>query len=135
MPIMKAAKLTFCFFGRVEKNSELLWLVGELAISVSVKMGVGASHEYEEQLEAALSLLDAARARQEQLRGENDNLQARLTAQASHQLAERRSKNNIHLVQERAPLSRRVLFGLAVTIPLAFHALLELVYTVRKWSR
>jgi len=86
-------------------------------------MGVGASHHYEEQLEAALSLLDAARSKQELLRAECDNLQARLTAQASQRLTEQNS--SIHLVREGAPLSKRVLFGLAVTIPLATHQFLS----------
>ena len=45
-------------------------------------MGVGSSREIEEQLEAALALLDAARSKQDTLRSENDALQARITAQA-----------------------------------------------------
>ena len=46
-------------------------------------MGVGSSREIEEQLEAALALLDSARTKQEQLTSENDALQARITAQAA----------------------------------------------------
>ena len=46
-------------------------------------MGAGSSREIEEQLEAALALLDAARTKQDNLRKENEGLQARITAQAA----------------------------------------------------
>ena len=87
-------------------------------------MGVGSSREIEEQLEAALALLDAARAKQEQLRSENDALQARITAQAASLLLhEDQAKGgnglNVHLVQQREPLSKRVLFSMAVVGTLA----------------
>ena len=92
-------------------------------------MGVGSSREIEEQLEAALSLLDAARAKQEHLKAECDNLQSRISQQSAALLKEEQAKvaGAIHLVQERDPLSKRVLFGLAVTAPLAFHLLLSAV--------
>ena len=51
-------------------------------------MGVGSSREIEEQLEAALSLLDAARAKQEHLKAECDNLQSRISQQSAALLKE-----------------------------------------------
>ena len=92
-------------------------------------MGVGSSREIEEQLEAALSLLDAARAKQEQLVAESENLQRRIQSQAATLLQEEQSKqrSSIHLVQEREPWSKRVMFGLLVTTPLALHNLASAV--------
>lgn len=92
-------------------------------------MGVGSSREIEEQLEAALALLDAARAKQDQLRSENNALQARITAQAASLLLhEDQAKGhsvagNVHLVQQREPLSKRVLASMAVVAALAAHRL------------
>ena len=88
-------------------------------------MGVGQSREIEEQLEAALSLLDAARAKQEQLKAECDNLHARIAEQSVTLLQGEADRGRVHLVQEPAPLSKRVLFGLVVTTPLALHTLLS----------
>jgi len=92
-------------------------------------MGVGSSREIEEQLEAALSLLDAARAKQEHLKAECDNLQTRITSQSATLLKEEQAKAHgaVHLVQQRDALSKRVLFGLAVTTPLACHTLLSAI--------
>ena len=92
-------------------------------------MGVGSSREVEEQLEAALSLLDAARTRQEHLKAECDNLQQRITAQSATLLKEEQSKaqGTIHVVYQGDPLSKRVLFGLALTTPLAIHTALTAV--------
>ena len=90
-------------------------------------MGVGSSREIEEQLEAALALLDAARSKQDGLRKENDALQARITAQAASlllhedQAARTGAINSVHLIQQREPLSKRVLFSMAVVAPLATH--------------
>lgn len=101
----------------------------DTSVSGQLRMGVGSSREIEEQLEAALSLLDAARAKQEHLKAECDNLQSRISQQSAALLKEEQAKvaGAIHLVQERDPLSKRVLFGLAVTAPLAFHLLLSAV--------
>jgi len=92
-------------------------------------MGVGSSREIEEQLEAALSLLDAARSKQEHLKAECENLQSRITSQSAALLKEEQAKalGAIHLVQQRDPLSKRVLFGLAVTTPLACHTLFSAI--------
>ena len=101
-------------------------------------MGVGSSREIEEQLEAALSLLDAARAKQEQLKGECDNLQHRIQSQANTLLAEETLKRSgsIHLVQEAAPLSKRVLFVLAIATPLAMHISVSAVsISIADWER
>ena len=105
------------------------WAVGRRVCSTALSMGVGSSREIEEQLEAALSLLDAARAKQEHLKAECDNLQSRISQQSAALLKEEQAKvaGAIHLVQERDPLSKRVLFGLAVTAPLAFHLLLSAI--------
>ena len=88
-------------------------------------MGVGSSREIEEQLEAALALLDAARSKQDALRKENDALQARITAQAASLLLheDQAVHNSVHLVQQREPLSKRVLFSMGVVAPLATHLL------------
>ena len=61
-------------------------------------MGASASREIEEQLEASLSLLDAARAKQERLMAENDNLQARITSQAEAMLREEQYRENLSLI-------------------------------------
>ena len=91
-------------------------------------MGAASSREIEEQLEAALALLDAARAKQEALRAENDGLQARITAQAASLLLhEDASKAGggaaVHLMQQREPLSKRVLASMAIVACLAAHLL------------
>ena len=94
-------------------------------------MGVGSSREIEEQLEAALALLDAARSKQEALRRENDALQARITAQAASLLLHEDQAtrgahgNSVHLVQQREPLSKRVLFSTGIVAPLAMHSLIR----------
>ena len=91
-------------------------------------MGVGSSREIEEQLEAALALLDAARSKQDGLRKENDALQARITAQAASlllhedQAARTGAINSVHLIQQREPLSKRVLFATAVVTTVFFSA-------------
>ena len=59
-------------------------------------MGVGSSREIEEQLEAALALLDSARTKQEQLNSENDALQARITAQAASLLLHEDASSQRH---------------------------------------
>ena len=86
-------------------------------------MGVASSREIEEQLEAALALLDAARSKQEAMRSENDALQARITAQAASLLLheDARGGASVHLVQERQPLSKRIVFSMGVVVPLAMH--------------
>jgi len=104
-------------------------------------MGVGHSREVEEQLEAALALLDAARSKQEALRKENDTLQARITAQAAslllHEDQATRNANSVHLVQQREALSKRVLLSIAVVAPLAARCIMrglgldEVLYNVR----
>ena len=94
-------------------------------------MGVGSSREIEEQLEAALALLDAARSKQDSLRKENDALQARITAQAASlllhedQATRAAAGNSVHLVQQRDPLSKRVVLSMAVVAPLATHCLMK----------
>ena len=94
-------------------------------------MGVGSSREIEEQLEAALALLDAARSKQDSLRKENDALQARITAQAASlllhedQATRAAAGNSVHLVQQRDPLSKRVVLSMAVVAPLSTHCLLK----------
>ena len=91
-------------------------------------MGAASSREIEEQLEAALALLDAARSKQDALRSENDALQARITAQAAslllHEDASKAGGGGaVHLMQQREPLSKRVLASMAIVACLAAHLL------------
>lgn len=90
-------------------------------------MGVGTSRELEEQLEAALALLDAARSKQDTLRKENDALQARITGQAASLLLheDQTSTNSVHLVQQREPLSKRVVLSMGIVAPLATHCVFK----------
>ena len=88
-------------------------------------MGVGSSREVEEQLEAALSLLDAARTKQESQAKDAEQLQSRIQMQATALLEQegQLKAKSVHLIQEQAPLSKRVVLALLLLAPLAVHKL------------
>ena len=87
---------------------------------------MGSSREIEEQLEAALSLLDAARAKQEQLVAESENLRRRIRSQRSCCRSSRAAQQHPPGAGARAVVEARHVRAL-VTTPLALHNLASAV--------